>query len=252
MNNRIHFSCSALAGTTKKGILRPDENGYYTMPIGGLNVFNSAGQFYTYDGAKELFQSSSSFMRRVKTGCLKGESGHPKRLPNQSFEDFANRIMSIDERNICVHFSEIWLDFDSVKDASGKPIIAIMSKLTPSGPNGPALQKSLDNPKEEVCFSIRAWTDDKRMGSTVQRTLKEIVTFDNVTEPGIATARKYFAPALESLTDVEFTKDQLVSAARSPALESLGMESSRSNTLSLFESLGWTFDKNDIPPAMRW
>jgi hypothetical protein len=249
--NKINFSCTTLAGTKKQGILRPDDNGYYTMPIGGLNVFNSAGEFYTYEGAKELFTSSSAFMRRVKSGCLKGETGHPKPLPGQSMESFAQRVMTIDEKNVCVHFSEIWLDFDNVKDANGKPIIAIMSKLTPSGTNGPALQKSLDNPKEEVCFSIRAFTEDRRVGGIKQRALREVVCFDNVTEPGISIAKKFFAPALESRLEAEFTKQDLIKSMTTE-VPGLSMESIRNNGLELFQSLGWDFDKKDIPSWVNW
>ena len=164
MKYNVNFACTTLAGTNKQGILPPDQDGYYTMPVGGLNMFNSAGEFYNYEAAKELFTGSSAFMRRVKTGCLKGETGHPKRLPNQSKDSFAQRVMTIDEKNVCVHFSEIWLDLNSVKDANGKSIVAIMAKLTPSGPNGPSLEKSLNNKKEEVCFSIRAFTEDKFFG----------------------------------------------------------------------------------------
>lgn len=178
--NNVNFTCTTLQGSNKKGILPRDSDGYYTLPVGALNVFNSAGEFYTYESSKELFTSSSAFMRRVKTGCLKGECGHPKPLPNQSMESFAQRVLSIDEKNVCAHFSEIWLDFDSVKDATGKSVIAIMAKVAPAGPVGPALQKSFDNPKEEVCFSIRAFTEDRKIGGVKQRTLREIVTFDNV------------------------------------------------------------------------
>lgn len=175
---RIGFSCTTLNGTNKAGKLLPDENGYYTMPVGGLNVFNSAGQFYTYERAKWLFESSSAFMRRVSTGCLKGECGHPKPTQGQSQDSYLQRVMTVDEKNVAAHFSDIWLDLDNVKDSNGKPVIAIMAKLTPSGPMGPALQKSLDNPKEEVCFSIRAFTEDQNLGGVIQRTLKEIITFD--------------------------------------------------------------------------
>ncbi len=92
---KVLFSCTTLAGTGKKGKLTKDENGYYTMPIGGLNVFNSIGDFYTYEDAKQLFDSSSTFMRRVKTGALKGEYGHPKPIKGQSYEEFAERVLTI-------------------------------------------------------------------------------------------------------------------------------------------------------------
>ena len=189
LQQNVRFTCSVLNGTGKAGKLPRDEFGYYTQPIGGLNVFNSAGDYYPYESAKHLFQSSSAFMRRINSGCLKSEEGHPKPLPGQSMESFAQRVMSIDEKNVCAHIAEVYLDFDNVKDKNGKPIIAIMGKVKPSGPYGAALEESFNNPKEEVCFSIRAFTDDVRIAGIKQRNLLEVVTFDHVTEPGISSAR---------------------------------------------------------------
>lgn len=251
MNNSIRFSCTALAGTGKQGLLPKDSDGYYTMPIGALNTFNSAGDYYPYEEAKDLFTSSAPLMRRIKTGCLKGEYGHPKILPNQSMDSFASRVMQIDEQKTCVHFSDLWLDFDSVKDEMGKPVIAVMAKLTPSGPFGPALQKSLDNPKEDVCFSIRSFTEDVRVNGVRQRQLREIITYDCVTEPGINVARKYKAPTLESFADVPFTKDHILAVANTqPA--NMSMESSIITGRSLVRAMGWDFDHKAKPRYFSW
>lgn len=178
MNQTIKFSCTALNGTNKAGVIPKDADNYYTMVVGGLNIFNSAGQWYSYDGAKALFESSSQFQRRVSRGCLFGERGHPRREPGMSFDDYVQRILEIRETNICVHFKEIFLDFNSMKDVNGKAVVAIMAKLTPSGPGGAALQKSLDNKNENVCFSIRSFTKDYYDRGIEVRDLKNIVTFD--------------------------------------------------------------------------
>lgn len=248
---KVLFSCSTLAGTGKKGALKKDENGYYTMPIGGLNVFNSIGDFYTYEDAKELFNSSSIFMRRVKSGALKGEYGHPKQAPGQTYEQFAERVLTIEEKNICSHFSEIWLDFDNVRDKDGKKVIAIMAKVAPSGPMGDALGKSLENKNEDVCFSIRSFTRDTYVGGVKHRALAEIVTWDYVNEPGINFARKYSAPALESLTEQAFTRKELLRAIKHMD-QGFGMESAKLTGVGLFKSLGWSFNEEDIPNYMKW
>ena len=117
----IIFTCTALEGTGKQGILPKDSSGYYTIPVGALNAFNSIGDYYPYDAAKELFTSSSSLMRRINTGCLKGELGHPKKLPTESMDSYANRVMTVEETNVCAHFSQIWLDFESLKDKFENP-----------------------------------------------------------------------------------------------------------------------------------
>jgi hypothetical protein len=248
---KVLFSCSTLAGTGKKGVLNKDEDGYYTMPIGGLNVFNSIGDFYTYEDAKDLFQSSSIFMRRVKSGALKGEYGHPSQEQGQTYEKFAERVLTINEKNTCVHFSEIWLDFDNVRDKDGKKVIAIMGKLAPSGPKGDALARSLENPKEDVCFSIRSFTRDTYVGGIKHRAIKEIVTWDYVNEPGINFARKYSAPALESLTEQSFTRKELLKAIKSMD-RGFGMESAKITGVSLFKGLGWNFNEEEIPNYMKW
>jgi len=239
----IHFSEVSLSNQNKKGILKPDENGYYTMIIGGLNVFNSVDQYYTLQGSKDLFESSSIFMRRVKSGNLKGEVGHPKRVPGMSIDDYVHRIMSVEDTNVCVHISEVWLDTEFGKNnpKHGNPnLVAMYGKLKPSGPKGDALKAAFENPKENVCFSIRALTDDRLVNGTQHRKLVQIVTWDWVIEPGIHIANKWATPVLENLTDVTISKDQLYKVAKESMDDTLiANESSREifrETMSLFNT----------------
>jgi hypothetical protein len=215
---QIKFTSTRLEGTGKKGLLKPDSAGYYTLPVGGLNVFNSVGQFYTADGAKKLFETSSIFMRRVKSGCLKGESGHPKRSPGMSMDDYLNRILTIEETNVVCHFSEIWLDEDFGRrnpKFSNKDLIAIMARVKPAGPHATSLEASLNNPEEEVCFSIRALTRDFMFKGTTHRVLEQIVTWDNVVEPGLSLAKKTYSPVLECMAEQEVKVSQLEKLATS-------------------------------------
>ena len=248
----VKFECSALAGTNKVGKLTPDSNNYYTMVIGGLNIFNSAGQYYSYEGAKDLFEGSSQFMRRISRGSLRGELGHPQQLPNQSIDDYISRILEIKESNVCVHFSEIWLDFDKMKDKDGKAVVAIMAKLTPSGPHGPMLDKMLKNPKENVCFSIRSFTDDQYKGGVTVRNIRNIVTFDHVTEPGISIANKWQAPGLESLNEKIITDTQLKRVANNKSIKGMGTEASISIANELINTLGWDLPKGNTPAYVKW
>lgn len=250
MNNQVRFTCTALAGSGKKGILPKDEFGYYIQPIGALNCFNSAGEYYVYEGAKQLFQQSSSFMRRVSSGCLKAEQGHPKKLPGQTDDSFAARVMTIDPTNVCAAIGEVFLDFNNVKGADGKPVIAIMGKIKPSGPFAAAMEASFENPKEDVCFSVRAFTSDSRIGGINQRTLVEVVTFDNVVEPGIHTSRKYYSPALESYNDSVFSQDAMVKATT--PIPGIAMESAVINSESLFKLMGWNTEHLLTPSYFKW
>ena len=251
--NSVKFECTSLAGSSKVGNLKRDENGYYPMVVGALNVYNSAGQYYVYEQAKELFQQSSQLMRRVSRGTLRGEYGHPKMTPGMSNDQFANRVMSIYEENTCCHHKDITLDFDSVKDADGKPVIAIISKVCPSGPMGPALERSLNNKDENVCFSIRAFTDDFRDGGLTKRVLKTIVTWDYVSEPGIAVAEKFKAPALENHLNHNFSRGEVKRGLTSSTVNGLVTESAILTAAELFKSMNW--DDAPVlakPSYLRW
>ena len=248
----VKFACTALAGTNKVGELPRDADGYYEMVVGGLNMFNSAGQWYTYEGAKNLFEDSSQFIRRVKKGALKGEVGHPVRQVGQSIDEYMARVMEIRETNICVHFKEIYLDFNRLKSENGKPVIAIMAKLIPSGPFGDQLSKSLANKNENVCFSIRSFTKDFMDRGVYTRELKNIITFDYVNECGISIANKYQAPSLESFSDTAITQSQVKRVCDKTVVSGLATESSVSIATELLTSMGFELPKGVTPAFSKW
>ncbi len=248
--SNIRFSCTSLAGTQKQGIIPKDANGYYDMVIGGLDILNSAGEYYDHAGAKELFQESSSFMRRVKRGALRGEVGHPRREHGQSIDSYVSRILDIDEKNVCVHFSEIYLDFESFKNPDGTKIVAIRAKLAPSGPKAEFLKQSLENKQENVCFSIRSFTENTfKRGRTI-KSIKTIVTFDYVNEPGIHIAEKYKSPSLESFDDLSVSRPQMEKALDARQVLNLSQESTTLTRKELFESFGW--QDTNAPRVITW
>jgi hypothetical protein len=263
MGNQIRFACTALAASNKVGVLKKDDNGYYELVVGALNVFNSVGQYYVYDQARDLFEGSSTFMRRVKRGVLRGELGHPKPLPGMSEEAFAQRVMSIYEDNVCCHHKEIYLDFDRVKDDNGNPIIAIISRVYPSGPHGEQLKRSLDNPNENVCFSIRAFTDDFQDRGICKRVLRTIVTWDQVLEPGLSAAEKFKAPALESAKIVtpeldferQFSRGQIERGFKQASRYGMAQESAVLTGSELFAAMGWDTSETEglkKPAFLQW
>ena len=196
----VKFTETIFSSKNKKGILTPDSDGYYEVVVGALNSYNSAGEYYTAEGALQLFENSSHFMRRIKNGALYAELGHPKKAPETSMEQFYNRVISIEETNICGHFSEIRLDFEFGKknpELNNSDLIAIIAKVKPAGAKANALQLALENPKQNAAFSIRGITENKYKNGRVERRLTNIITFDHVTEGGIQCAHKQFAPGLE-------------------------------------------------------
>lgn len=227
----IKFTETKLTNLGKRGDFKPDADGYYTHVIGGLNIMNSAGEIYVAEGARNLFEGSSSFMRRVKAGYLKGELGHPKRQQGMTDRQYLERIMTIEETNVCVHFADIYLDteFGRKNPHLKEPqMIGIIAKLTPSGPHAHVLKASLENRLENLSFSIRALTRDNFIRGRNYRELVQIFTWDSPTEPGIAPSNKWDSPALETLHEMPVTRDQL----RMIAEENNSMLSLESNMLA--------------------
>lgn len=262
---RASFACTALLGTNKAGVLKPLDDGYYPLVLGALNIFNSGGAYYPYDTAKQLFIESSTLMRRIANGALRGEYGHPRPQPGQNMRDFMMRVMDIYEPNVCCHIRKVWIDYTgSVKDERGRPVVAILGEVKPSGPMGPALKESLDNPSENVCFSIRSITNDNVVGGVLHKNLKTIVTWDYVNEPGLHVAKKWHAPTLESFTEeTQFIPEHLhaVDAYQKRMGSVAAMESNGGlSAEAVLADLGWDVvsneqhesEKSELPPAARW
>jgi hypothetical protein len=190
-----------------------DSDGYYDFIVGGLNCLNSRGEYYTANGVMKLFQESSVFMRRVRSGNLKGECGHPRLEPGMNEEAWISRNLEIRENNTSHHIKDVWLelDFGRKHPEYGNPdLIAIWAKIKPTGNDlGRDLQAAIDNPHENVCFSIRTFSVPIFRGGMKIKVIDEIVTFDRVTEGGIAIATKYKTLAVESLTEIRVTLKSL-------------------------------------------
>lgn len=205
----VKFTETVFTSQNKEGTLPPpDSNGYYTVVLGGLNCYNSAGEYYVATGVVDMFRSSSSFMRRIQSGSLYSEVGHPRKEPGMSNSQFYNRIIDILDTNICGHIAEVSLDMDYGKKNPqfGNPdLIAVMGKVKPAGPKAEALKLSLENPKQNTAFSVRGLTENFDRNNRVERVLTQIITYDHVVEPGIKAACKAFVPGLESFKVFEQT-----------------------------------------------
>lgn len=204
----VKYACTALIGTNKSGILKPDEFGYYKVILGALNYHNAMGIFYDLDSSKAVFDQSSSFMRRISAGNLYCEVEHPKWEKGMSLDDYVRRIRHVEGQNTCAHIREIELEMGKT-GASGKPVCIIYGWVKPDRIHGHLLKAALDNPKQNVCFSIRSLVNERNVRGEIQRTITELITFDWVTEPGINLANKFNAPGLESYVVHEETAIQV-------------------------------------------
>lgn len=246
----LKFTSTALRQDSK-GILKPDENGYYTFILGGLNTYNSAGEYYVAEKAVELFKNSSSLMRRISNGALYSELGHPKKQPGMSLEDFYRRVLTIDENNICGHISEVWLDTEYGKknpDLNNPDLIAIIGKIKPFGTKANFLKDALENSKQNIAFSVRGLTDNLNRNGRVERILTEIVTWDCVLEPGIKIANKWNSPVLEDLSDTIVVKEKLLKVAK----EELNNKFANENTKDMLKNLVKVFDVKPNNKLASW
>lgn len=218
------YENTALVGSTKTGMLKPDANGYYELVLGAFDYFNSQDAFYTLEPFKLLLMQSSSLMRRVNKGVLRGELGHPKFNSTMSKRDIIMRVLDIQEDRTSAHIKSISLDEERIIN-NGQKVAAVIGMVKPSGPFGYVLEKQLANPDENVFFSVRSLTDDHyNSAGTLIKEVKEIITWDQVNEGGIDIANKYMSPALES---INFSTGDLLAAERKALEFGVGMESAQ-------------------------
>lgn len=252
---QVTFQSTALVGTNRTGKLTPDADGYYELVVGAIDVYNSAGAYYDLEESRRAFAESSPFMRRVKDGVLYAELDHPRKEAKWSLRDYIGRLMEIRQDRHCAHIKEVRLDNNSVKDSSGRWMMAIIAKVKPAGHFGNVLKERLENSAENVCFSIRSLTDDVWVGATLIKKIKLVITFDCVLEPGIGIARKWFAPGLEALSDaVTITRDLLANLVSDRMHSGLGAEDDTTASLeSLIKSIDWSQTQSPkIPTSMKW
>lgn len=196
--NSVVFECIRLKGSNKLGVIKPDKDGCYTQVIGGLNAYNSGGSFYELEAGLQFFQAQSSFQRKIGRGVLRAETGHPKKTPGMKEYEYGERILRIEETLVCGTWRKIWLSNADLRDEQGRRIVPIMGTIYPSGPYRDMLIHAFQSPGEQVCFSIRSFTNDIPRGDgTFIKKLLQIVTFDYVNEPGIWSAEKLLSPNLE-------------------------------------------------------
>jgi len=233
----------SLAGNKK---VTPNKDGYYTVTLGAFNVRNSAGAIYLFDGVKEILTNKDGvFGKKLISGRLRSEADHPAREPNMTNEKFIIRNLEISMQHICAHIKEV--NIKETKHSENIPgignIVLIKGLIKPTGIFGEGLKESLDNPSEDTCFSVRSFTVDKVRpdGNTIKR-VKEIVTWDWVSAPGIKYASKLNAPSVEGMDVCKISTDEL-SNMNLPQVASVESDDIRDSITQIVDS---TTDNSDI------
>lgn len=228
-------------------VLQKDENGYYKVILGALNCRNSSGEFYIAEGVKELMQDSTSLIyKRLQSGYLVGEMGHPQFQPGMTKADYIMRMFRIAQDNTSHHIKSV----EFQPGANG--MVKMLGWVKPAGPKGDLLKESLDNTDRNTAFSIRSITGDYvEKGQTIKKIL-QIITWDWVELPGIQTANAWDTISTESLDIIKFNSKDLETLARALKTENLGVEDN--NIVSAIQSLNNTFryEQNSNDFLNRW
>jgi hypothetical protein len=123
--------------------------------------------------------------------------------------------------------------------------------VKPSGPYAECLQKQLDNPEENVAFSIRAFTNDSMMNGSKAKVVLDALTYDFVTEPGIKVATKFKSTGLEELINsFTISPEDLDKAIK--CVSHSGLENEQNSLVMVKESLGWNKVKTINLRAVDW
>ena len=200
MGGMLRYSCTALLGLNKEGIIKPNSDGYYELVLSALNYPNPVGARYRTESARRILDHSPFFQRKIKEGNLLGEVGHPRRRDCRTDAEYEDRLYDIVESNVCLHISDVWIDDSGhLKDRNGRAYTGIMGLVAPSGVHGDKFEASLQNPKQNTCLSVRSITDNYRMpDGSIEKEFVNICAWDWVNEPGLRPANKFSAPSLES------------------------------------------------------
>ena len=246
----ITYESNILRNSGKKGILKPDADGRYELVLGAFNYANNHKDFYPLGPVKDMFESSSPFQRRIAANALRGEYGHPKRDSVRTENDFIRRVMEIRETQVCCYFNRIQLNEQDRVAMNGEREVVVTGLVKPSGPFGTYLEESLKDPNQNASFSVRTLTNDVPgpQGGMI-KTIRMLVTWDYVNEPGIALAHKYNSPSLESIDGHSFDLNTLMTAAEQVRSGRFGVGMESDDRDRLYEAVRLFFEKTTVPPS---
>lgn len=245
----------ALAGSGKKGILKKLDNDYREIILGGIAAVGNGGWIYDERTAKQYMESDREFMEMVANGRLRSEWGHPVRVPGMSDHEWFARICSIYEPNISSHIRRISLSYNTVTDAKGRKIVAVIGEVRASGPKADEFRRWLDNPDEDVTYSIRSFA--RKDFNTMRKHITKIITWDSVFDPGIREASKYKTPSLEckdyigrELDQHEFNLARMQEAVEARARNDESFE--HQNQMQIITDLKKANKQIIVPTTFRW
>lgn len=190
------YSAAVLPSPGKKGILKRLDNKYSEVLIGAVGAAGNGGWIYDERTAIDYMNNNPEFLSMMANRRMRSEWGHPVRAPGLSDPEWFERVCTMLESNWSSHIRKIHLTADLLKDEKGRAVIGIIGEVTPCGPHAVSFERIMDNPDEDLNYSIRSFA--KRCFSSYRKHITRIVTFDSVFNPGIAMISKFNTPSMES------------------------------------------------------
>lgn len=212
MSRFASYTSVALPTPGKKGILKKLDNDYFEIVVGAFGAYANGGWIYDEKSSIDFFENNPDFLAMLRNRKLRSEWGHPRRQVGMTDLEWLQRIHEIYEPNWSSHIRALHLSHDTVKDKDGRSVIAIIGEVTPCGPHADNFRRCLENPDEDMNYSVRSFA--RKNFATGRKHFTKVITFDSVYDPGIAEASKFTTPSLESkdISDSSYVSDILDSA----------------------------------------
>jgi len=179
--------------------IKKNKDGDYLVIVGAVNHFTAGGELYVAEEVKEKFAENSVLMQRCKNDLLEIEDEHPTWEPTMSKAQWFERLYSYDKSKVAGKITELWLEeTDECAPGTDLRIILIWAAIRPfiDRPKGLLLKRDLENPDKNVAFSIRSIIYQETFNLTPVCKIKDIITFDWVSSPGISKAHKYYTAGM--------------------------------------------------------
>lgn len=171
---------------------KKNNDGSYVVVLGNSSVRNKNGLVFPPDA---LRNTVFKLNERAKRGTACAELGFPARpAPHEMAAFFhavasdpnteavsptgryTGRVLTVDPERICARFTDFRVEDDNPQNPR------IVAKVVPLGPHAEIAREALEG-KMPAYFGARALTDDKIEDDMVVRHVKDIITFDLVSEP---------------------------------------------------------------------
>lgn len=201
----LNYINTILQPKYKANVLEPNADGYYSVVLGALNYANNLGHYYVLnDDVAKLFSSSSELLYKVNNRRMFPEDNHPKWPTGMTEDEYKRLLLEDDTDRIVGHIRRVWLDSELTEkqlqmDGVNDNTVLIMGEVTPFGARKQVLQDALTNPHQDVCFSLRGFSDDYMVKGVRHKYIKHILKWDYVPAPGLDIASKVANPTATAL-----------------------------------------------------